>query len=433
MAMDAFLPTTADLSQLVAENGTTLLAMAILIGASGFFSSSEAALFYLRSPNVRRMEGGSRGERTAAALLHDPDRLLSAVLLWNLVINMLYFSLASKVSLHLERQTDWGTSGAIFFGGSALLILIFFSEMLPKSVAVLDAPRFAAFLSLPLALAIRTVDPIMPVLRATNELSRRLLWPSFQPESHLEPSDLERAIDLSTKDAHLIEQEKAALRNIVLLGEIKVDEWMRPRNQFHVFYPPVAKADLNGEVPPGGYLLIGDPKNREIVAALHLEIAAVVPDKGIEELAKPVVYVPWCSSVADVLERMVSGRYEVAVVVNEYGDSIGVVTHEDILDTVFDHQPSRSKILMDQKPIHDLGPEKWLVSGVTGLRLLSRYLSRKLPPSKNNTVAGVMQEQLGRLVRVGDVCRWGPFRLLVLEVPHRGHMLIEMELVAEQP
>ena len=427
--MDAFLPTTADLEQLVTGNPLALGTMLALICGSGFFSASEAALFYLRAPDVRALQKGNRGHRTAGTLLSDPDRLLSAVLLWNLVINMLYFALASRVSLYLERETEWGTSGAICFGSAALLSIIFFSEMLPKSIAVLSPRNFAGYISLPLAIAVRIVDPVMPVLRMANELSRRVLWPRFKPESQLEPLDLERAIELSTGDSHLVEQEKAALNNIVLLSEIKVDEWMRPRNQFQTFYPPISKADLNGTVPPGGYLLIGDAISREITAAVHLENVAVLPDEGIESLAKEVTYVPWCSSVADVLQRMRTGRYEVAAVVNEFGDTIGVVTHEDILDTVFNNQPSRSKILLDRKPIHDLGPGKWLVAGVTGLRRLSRYLARELPTSKNNTVAGVLQEKLGRLVQQGDVCSWGPFRLVVLEVPHRGHMLIEMELI----
>jgi len=426
--MDAFLPTTADLQQLVAGNTLTLVTMLALIGGSSFFSASEAALFYLRTPDVRIMQKGNRGHRVAAALLSDPDRLLSAVLLWNLVINMLYFALASRVSLFLERQTEWGTPGAICFGSGALLSVIFLSEMLPKSVAVLSPRQFAGYISIPLSVAIRIVDPIMPILRTVNELSRRVLWPNFRPESHLELADLERAIELSTDDSHLVEQEKAALNNIVLLSEIKVDEWMRPRNQFQTFYPPIAKTDLNGVIPSGGYLLIGDTTTREITAAIHLEHAAVLPENEIEALGKDVTYVPWCASVADVLQRMRTGRYEVAAVVNEFGDTIGVVTHEDILDTVFDNQPSRSKILLDRKPIHDLGPNKWLVAGVTGLQKLARYLARELPPSKNNTVGGVMQERLGRLVQQGDVCTWGPFRLVVLEVPHRGHMLIEMEL-----
>lgn len=429
--MDALLPSSEDLRQLVAHNSLTLVAMAVLICGSAFFSASEAALFYLRAPVVRSMRKGTRSERNAATLLADPDRLLSAVLLWNLVINMLYFALASRISLFLESETEWGTTGAVFFGSAALLSIIFLSEMLPKSVAVLSARPFAGFVALPLAIAIRLVDPFMPLLRTANELSRRVLWPRFQPEPHLAPDDLERAIELSTDDAELIVQEKAALNNIVLLSQIKVDEWMRPRNQFTTYYPPITRNDLGGQVPPSGYVLIGNPESREITAAIHLENVAVLPETSLETLAKEVAYVPWCSSMADVLQRMRAGRYEVAAVVNEFGDTIGVVTHEDILDTVFQYQPSRSKILMDHNPIHNLGDGRWLVAGVTGLRRLSRFLNRELPSSKNNTVAGVVQEQLGRIVQVGDVCQWGPFRLLVLEVPYRGHMLIEMELTSD--
>jgi CBS domain containing-hemolysin-like protein len=429
--MDAFLPLSQDVQQLLAGNAAHLTAMLVLIGGSSFFSASEAALFYLRAPDVRSMHEGNRGQRMAAALLDDADRLLSAVLFWNLIVNMLYFALAAQVSLFLERETSWGTSGAIIFGSAALLALIFFSEMIPKSIAVLSAKQFASYISFPLSIAVRVADPVMPVLRTITELSRRVLWPNFKSEPQLLISDLERAIEFSTKDANLVEQEKAALRNIVLLSDIRVDEWMRPRNQFQTFYPPVSRADLGGSVPPGGYMLVGDPVNQEVIAAFHLETASTLPETGIEKLAKEVVYVPWCSSVADVLQRMRSGRYEVAAVINEYGETIGVVTYEDILDTVFDYLPSRSKILMDRKPIHNLGPQKWLVAGVTGLRRLARYLGRELPASKNVTVAGVMQEQLGRLVQEGDVCNWGPFHLIVLEVPHRGHMLIEMHLVSE--
>ena len=99
-----------------------------------------------------------------------------------------------------------------------------------------------------LALAVRALDPVMPLLKAVNVLSRRLLWPGFEPEPYLEVADLERAIELSTSDANLIEQEQAVLRNIVSLSETRADECMRPRMQFMVFRPPVRLADLGGRI-----------------------------------------------------------------------------------------------------------------------------------------------------------------------------------------
>lgn len=89
-----------------------------------------------------------------------------------------------------------------------------------------------------------------------NLLSRRLIWPGFKSEPYLEVSDLERAISLSTTDAKLVAQEQAALRNIVLLSDIRVDQWMRPRTQLLTFRPPVSLADLNGQMTPNHWLAV---------------------------------------------------------------------------------------------------------------------------------------------------------------------------------
>jgi CBS domain containing-hemolysin-like protein len=403
-----------------------LIAMAILIACSGFFSASEAALFSLRGRDRNDLAAGNSSQRLAAALLDDPDRLLTAVLFWNLVINMAYFAIVSVVGLRLEANTEARRSAPVVFSAVSLLLIIFFSEMLPKSIGVLSARRLSGLMGVPLSVAVRILDPLLPVLRLVNLLSRRLIWPRFKNEAYLEVSDLERAIELSTTDASLVEQEQAALRNIVLLSDIRVDEWMRPRTQFQSFRPPVSLSDLGGRMTPSGYLLITEPDNEEIESAIHLKELFDVPHERLEHHAEPVLYVPWCATVADALQEMQRRNRQVVAVVNEYGETIGILTFEDILDTVFSYSPSRSKLLLDRKPIHDIDDGIWLVAGVTSLRRLGRYLGMEMPPSKSVTIGGVIQETLGRLAEDGDTCAWGPFEMKVLEAPERGHMLVEL-------
>jgi CBS domain containing-hemolysin-like protein len=406
-----------------------LIAMVALIACSGFFSASEAALFSLRLRDRERLAAGGTSQQLAARLLNDPDRLLSAVLFWNLVVNMIYFAIVSVVGLRLEKNESVGHSYAAGFAAVSLLAIIFFSEMLPKSVGVLINRKLAGMLGAPLTVAVRTLDPVMPLLRFVNLLSRRMVWPRFKSEPYLEVSDLERAISLSTTDARLVEQEQAALRNIVLLSDIRVDEWMRPRTQFRTFRPPVTLSDLGGQMTPSGYMLITEPDSEEVASAIHLKELFDVPQQRLDHLAERVLYVPWCATVADALQWMQQKHRQVAAVVNEYGETCGILTFEDVLDTVFSYSPSRSRLLLDEKPIHDLGDDMWLVAGVTPLRRLSRYLDLPLPKSKNVSVGGVIQERLGKLAEEGDVCNWGPFRLKVLEAPQRGHMLIELKLL----
>jgi len=408
-----------------------LSAMAVLIGCSAFFSASEAAFFSLKQRDRRLLKAGTHAQQVAAALLADPDRLLSAVLFWNLVVNMAYFAVVSIVGFRLERNEAVGQTATYAFAAGSVLTIIFFSEMLPKTLAVLGARTLSGLFGLPLAVAVRLVDPLMPVLRVTNLLSRRLIWPRFKPEPYLEVSDLERAIELSTTDAQLAEQERTVLSNIVAMSDIRVDEWMRPRTQFLTFRPPVSLADLEGTMTPSGYLLITEPDGDEITAAIDLQNLAIIPTDHLEGHASPVLYIPWCATVADAFQKLRQEGREVVAVVNEFGETIGILTFEDILDTVFTYVPSRSARLLNREPIEQVGDDVWQVTGVTSLRRLARYLGTELPTSKNTTLAGVVQETLQRLPAGGDTGRWGPFEFQVIEALDRAYILVELSLVDE--
>jgi CBS domain containing-hemolysin-like protein len=406
------------------ENWPWLSAMSVLIACSAFFSGSEAALFSLRWRDRRELSKGGTSHRLAAQLLADPDRLLSAVLLWNLAINMTYFGIASIVGLQLERRVG-GSSAGVFVTVS-LLAIIFFSEMLPKSLAVLSSRLISSLVSIPLALCVRLLDPLMPTLRLISLLSRRLIWPGFKPEKYLEISDLERAIEMSTQDEHLIAQEEAVLSNIVMLSDIPAHEWMRPRTQFVAFHPPVSLPDLDGRITPSGYLLITERDSEEVAGAVNLKRLCRLPGNDLEQLAQPVFYVPWCATVSDVLQEMKQGEREVAAVVNELGETIGILTFEDILDTVFRPNPSRSDRLLDREPIQQVADNIWHVTGMTSLRRLGRYFEVELPERQSATVAGLLQDELQRLARTGDEVDWGPFHFRVLDSSKVGESHIEL-------
>jgi CBS domain containing-hemolysin-like protein len=399
--------------------------MTALLACSAFFSASEAALFSLRPADRRDLRDEAMG-RVAASLLLDPDRLLSAILFWNLVLNLAYFAVVSIVCFKLQATAPTGTSWV--FAAGALMAVISFGEMLPKTMGVLGAKKLSRSVGRSVQAAVAVLDPIMPALRLVTRVSQRLLWPGLPAEPYLELEDLEQAITVSREDQALADQERIVLKNIVSLSDIRIDEWMRPRTQFTSFRPPVSLSDLNGRITPSGYLLVTETSSDDVSAALHLTGLSSLPDENLEALAAPVVTLPWCATVAQALESMSSMELDVAVIVNEYGDTIGILTREDILDTIFNFSPSRSKMLMNEKPIHDIADGVWIVAGVTSLRRLSKYLDMPLPASRCVTVAGVVQERLQKLASEGDRCHWGQFELQVIETPQRGHMLIRVTL-----
>jgi CBS domain containing-hemolysin-like protein len=203
---------------------------------------------------------------------------------------------------------------------------------------------------------------------------------------------------------------------------------MRPRTEFLSFRPPVSPADLRTRMPSSGYLLVTEPDSDEVAAAIALDELYDVPAENLDRRAGPVLYAPWCTPVAEALEMMRRQGQAVLAVVNEYGETVGILTFDDILDTIFSGAPSRSERLLRRAPIRQVAPGTWHVTGMASLRRLARYFHMQRPPSKSITVAGVVQEMLERIPLSGDQCRWGPFRFKVLDVPRRGQLLVELTM-----
>jgi len=404
-----------------------LFAMLLLGAGSGFFSCSEAALFSLKADDRRALKNGSTAQRIAIGLLDQPNRLLTAILFWNLMINIVYFALASTIGIQLEKQDRRTEAGLVAI--VSLLAIILLSEMIPKTVGVLLPRLVTSWISLPLAASVRLFDPVAPAFSAVNRALRRLLLPGFRAEPYLEISDLEKAITVSTTDEELAAQERTTLQNIVLLADLRAEELMRPRTQYQSFRPPVSLADLGGELTRSGYLLVTELDSDEITDAIALKHMPTIPRQHLEKFAQPVVYVPWCASAAVVFDKLRAHECEVAAIINELGETIGIVTLEDLLQTVFEDEASRSSRLLETTPIGRLGDNLWRVTGMTSLRRLGRKFDMTLPPCKSTTVAGIVQEVLGRLPVEGETVHWHVFRFLVIEADQLGQLTVEMQRV----
>lgn len=325
-----------------------ILPMAVLLIASGLMSGSEAALFSLRRRDLKQLRAGGGTGKLAAELLEDPERLLSGILFWNLLVNMTYFAMVGIVGGRLERSDAGGTGAAVTFTVANLLIIIFFSEMLPKSLAVLAPRRFATLCSLPLTIALRVLRPVLPLIRGANLVTRRLIWPGFQPEPEIDLASIGRAIDLGTGDAALAMREQSALKNLVQLADLRADECMRPRSSLTLCSPPVTPEALSqafsgaSSAPPSGYLLVIEPGGENIVGALNVEQLRPSQVDNPTAMIEPVCYVPWSSSVSSILDLLQRQRLSVAVIVNEFGDTIGMLSIEDIVQQIlsgrFEHQ-----------------------------------------------------------------------------------------------
>ncbi|MEL7267511.1 MAG: DUF21 domain-containing protein, partial [Planctomycetota bacterium] len=257
--------------------GPWFIPMGLLILASAFFSGSEAALFSLRPHDRRALRRTSSLGRAADDLLEEPERLLSVVLFWNLLINIVYFAIASIVGGRLS-STESGSAAAIVFTIGSVLTIIFFSEMLPKSLGVVSPVRYALFVARPLEWSVSLIAPILPLLRGVNTICSRIIWPGFEPESELDLADIERAIQLGeTVDPTLTAGEGITLAELVRMADVRVTECMLPRSRFDVYPPDVQIDDLTEGIPEDGFLyLSGADDDATISSRPELQVAQAI-------------------------------------------------------------------------------------------------------------------------------------------------------------
>ncbi len=415
------------------EVWAALPVMIALVCVSGFFSASEAAFFSLTMAQRSTLakEGGSG--LVAHALLSRPERLLTGILFWNLAINISFFSVASRISLAVSTTNVENVSLPAIITFGSLASIIAFGEFLPKSVAVVRPLLIARYTAIPLALAVRVLDNILPTIKVVNEASRRILWPGLKPESYLELSDLDRAVELSTEDSSLFEQESQVLRNIIQLGDIRVEEWMRPRTEFLTFKPPISLEQLGGQRTPSGYMLISDRSGREVVSAIDLRNLRPSEADNLEEHKQPLVVVPWCATMAETLRKLIARNRRVAAVVNEFGETVGILTWEDMFEAILQLHNVRSHREFAKAEVHPVAENEWVATGMTKLRKLERVIGRRINDTNNLTVGGIVQEQLHRLPEVGDGCQVEDLKFEVIEAGMRGEILVRITIAIEAP
>jgi CBS domain containing-hemolysin-like protein len=414
--------------QALLENPDTLLllsAMLCLLVGSGFFSASETALFFLSTEEIQTFQRNDRPrERLVVELLKNPDRLLTAVLFWNLLINLTFFACGVVISGQLMSTGDNAAAG--IFGILNLSLMIVFGEVVPKSSAVMFRQPLSRLVSYPLAIAVRIFDPLAPTFESVTRAMRRVFWPDIKREQYLHPEDLEQAIENSAGNKSVLLQERQVLHNILNLSEIPAEEVMRPRGTYRAVSAPIHLEDLANTPIPADYLVILAEQGDDVIGAVPLASFTVLAKQNLEDAAEDVLHVPWCAPVAQILQRMEDASLSLASVVNEFGETIGVVTYEDIVDSILSAEPSRARRVLQRDPVLSTGPNEWHVDGMTSLRYLSRRLNIEFEPKVDGqvTVAGIFHEQLQRMPEVGDECVWQDFQLTIIEMTSRQHFLV---------
>jgi len=405
-----------------------------LLLLSAFFSGSETALTRARRVRLRLWaEEGNRGARQASRLLDEPDRMLGAILLGNNFVNIAASSIATALLV-----ARFGEAGIVYATIAMTFVILVFSEILPKTIAVTHAEYIACRIAAPMHVIMRLLTPITGLIMALINGLKRLMRVPEDAGSGLSHKELATIIDMSAETGVLDAAREQMLMSSLHLHEVPVKALMTPRRDMVMLDANMTVADCLKEVirrPHSRYPVFhGQPDN--LIGIVHLRDLLKARDRDgplVDVMIwKTPEYVPAGKNALAQLFDFQARHQHMAIVVDEYGDIDGLICLEDIIEEIVGE-------IVDESDAPAL-PEMWpqpdgslVAAGTVPVHDINQALDIALPEEGATTIGGLIIEILGDQPE-GRLCLLQPgLQLEVLSLQNGRVRRVQVRKVEESP
>ncbi len=413
----------------------------LLLIASAFFSGSETALTAVSKPLMHQYARQKiKAAKRVLKLLDNKDSLIATILLGNNLVNILATSLTTALMINLF--TNYGTAFATSMATLIMTpIVLIFSEILPKTLAVQFADRLSMFVSRAIKWVSWVFWPITIILLAITRFIAHGIAPKkdFSDTLMEAEAELRGAIDMhqgdNPQDLETAHQEKTMMRSVLDLDDITVGEIMIHRRQLEMIDTDMETSDLIKQVFESSHTRLPLYKESQdnVVGLLHSRdvLREVYSASQENRAAAPLSvatkawFVPDSTTALDQLQSFRERREHFALVVDEYGALQGIVTLEDILEEIVgeisDEHDENISGIVEQKD------GSWLVAGETTIRDLNRRLNLMISDEEVTTVAGLLLYETKRIPEKNQIFMIHGCRIEVME--RQRHRITQLKII----
>lgn len=402
----------------------------LLLLFSAFFSGSETSLTAVSRARMLQLEkDGEVSARRVNLLTEDRERLIGAILLGNNLVNILASSIAAAVFLHL-----FGEAGVAYATLVMTMLVLIFAEVLPKTYALSNPDRFAQAVALPISVFVTLFAPIVATVQAIVRGTLRIFGANVEGPVLSSHDELRGHIDLHHQEGGVVKDDRDMLGGVLDLRELTVDDVMVHRKNITMIDAglPVAEIIASALNSPHTRLPLfqGDAEN--IVGVLHArDLARALLRAGGDASAidlKAVLREPWfvpeTTELLDQLNAFREKREHFALVVDEYGALMGLVTLEDILEEIVGEIEDEHDIVVEGVKLEEDG--LWLIDGSTPIRDVNRALDWNLPDEEAVTMAGLVIHESQTIPETGQVFSFHGKRFEIIE--RRRNQIAQMRV-----
>ena len=401
--------------------------MAACLVLSAYFSATETAFSSANSTRLKTLaEKGSKKAKLACELLEHYDKLLSTILIGNNIVNILMASIGTVLFVR-----HYGDAGATISTVVVTVVVLVFGEISPKSVAKDCAERFAMF-SAPI---LRVFLFVLTPLNFLFSLWKKLLAKVFRlnGESKMSQEELLMLVDEVQQDGSIDKNEGELLKNAIDFSEQQAQDILIHRVDLAALPITASKEEVAALFTETKYsrLLIYQDSIDHILGTVHQKdfyVGCGITEKPLPEIIVPPLFVLENEPISRLLKTLQKAKTHVAVVVDEYGGTCGIVTMEDILEElvgeIWDEHDEIEVF------IRKTGANTFLVDAGMDFDEFAAYFQLKAD-SEMTSVSGWVMEQFGRVPESGERITAGPLDVLVTKVDN--HRIEEIQLTQKKP
>ena len=397
---------------------TLWVALVILVGFSAFFSASETAFSSLNQIRLKsRAEDGDSSAARVLAMAEQYDKLLSTILIGNNIVNIAAASIGTILFTRMLGAERGATMSTIVL----TIIVLIFGEVTPKSLAKEMPEKVATAVSPFLVLLMALMTPLTWLFTQWKKLLGHFVH-SGEADTITE-GELMSMVSEAENDGELTDRESELIRSAIEFDDVEVEEILTPRVDVVAVEDDIPLEELAQTFAESGYsrLPVYHGTIDNIIGVVHEKdfyIARLKKATKIDDLVVPTLYTTGSTQISQLLRTLREQHHHLAVVVDEYGGTEGIITLEDILEElVGEIWDEHDEVTEDFRKQSD---GSWLVSGSASVDDL--YEELDLPEEEDidsNTVNGLVQEKTCHLPKVGDRFTLGEYDGVVTRTAKR--------------
>lgn len=409
---------------------TLILALAGLLLFSAYFSATETAFSSMSRTRLKTLaQNGSKRAARALAMSENYDNLISAILIGNNVVNILSASLATVLFVKY-----YGNSGVTISTVVMTVLVLIFGEITPKSLAKEKPESFAMFSAPLMRVFLTLLFPLTFLFGLWKKLLSKVF--RFKNDSAVTEEELLVIVDEAQQDGGIDEEESELIRSAIEFNDMDAIDIYTPR----VDVEAVEECDETDEIADlfhkSGYsrLPVYHEDIDNIIGIIHekdFHNFVLTGKKSLSDIVNPAVYIPPTMKISKLLKLLQQKKSHMAIVTDEFGGTQGIVTLEDILETlVGEIWDEHDEIVED---FTRLAEDEYLVAGDTNLEKMFDYFDLSGETDTIfSTVSGWVMDQLGRIPREGDTFAYENLAVTVGKVDARRVLEVAIKILPKQ-